>query len=104
MLKAAGRRGAWLPLVLLLAAPAAAQELSSAAGSTLGEAPILTVGPVEYRPGRGLRLGSTGLTVGGFTNIKGEDTEESGGEFSLDLLNFGDLALNWVFRFERGWR
>lgn len=87
-LRAAGRRCAWLALVLLLAGPVAAQELGSGAGSALGEAPILTAGPVEYRPGRGLRLGSTGFTVGGFTNVKGEDAQQSGGEFSLDLLNF----------------
>jgi hypothetical protein len=54
----------------------------------LGEEPILSAGPLEYRPGRGLRLGPTGVVIGGFTNIKGEDSQESGGEFSIDTLNF----------------
>jgi hypothetical protein len=54
----------------------------------IGEAPLLTLGPLEYRPGRGLRVGSTGFVIGGFTDIKAETTTDSGGEFSLDLLNF----------------
>jgi len=58
------------------------------AGAELGEAPILAAGPIEYRPGRGLHLGNSGLTIGGFTNVKTEYTDQSGGEFSLDLLNF----------------
>ena len=57
----------------------------------LGE-PVLAipspVGPARYVPGRGLRVGETGLVIGGFTNIKAETTPESGGEFALDRLNF----------------
>jgi hypothetical protein len=54
----------------------------------LGEAPILSRGPLQYRPGRGLRIEPAGLTIGGFTNVKAETTEEAGGEFALDNLNF----------------
>jgi hypothetical protein len=54
----------------------------------LGEAPILAGGPLQYRPGRGLRIDPAGLTIGGFTNVKAETTEEQGGEFALDTLNF----------------
>jgi hypothetical protein len=63
------------------AAPPSAESIE------LGEAPILTVGPVDYRPGRGLRIGDSGFTIGGFTNVKAEYVEDGGGEFSLDLLN-----------------
>jgi hypothetical protein len=61
---------------------------SAAESVELGEAPILSRGPFEYRPGRGLRIEPAGLTIGGFTNIKAETTEEAGGEFALDNLNF----------------
>jgi hypothetical protein len=85
-------RAALLAVVVGCAAAAAAQEAApqppSAAAEELGEAPILAAGPLEYRPGRGLHLGPTGLTVGGFTNVKAEYSEEAHGEFSLDLLNF----------------
>jgi hypothetical protein len=33
-------------------------------------------------------VGSTGLVIGGFTEVKAEDTQAAGGEFSIDLLNF----------------
>ena len=90
------RCGALLAVVVGCAALAAAQEPTpapesespSAAAEELGEAPILAVGPIEYRPGRGLHLGPSGLTVGGFTNVKAEYTEDLHGEFALDLLNF----------------
>ena len=32
-------------------------------------------------------MGSTGLVIGGFTNVKAESAKETGGEFSLDNLN-----------------
>jgi len=63
-------------------------DTPSSAPVELGESPLLTVGPVEYRPGRGLRLGDSGAVIGGFTNIKAEDARETGGEFALDRLNF----------------
>jgi hypothetical protein len=66
-----------------------ANDLGEPAGSVeLGEAPILSRGPLEYRPGRGLRIDPAGLTIGGFTNVKAETTEEAGAEFALDTLNF----------------
>jgi hypothetical protein len=72
--------------VALLLLPLAARAEDLPAPAELGEAPILSVGPLAYRPGRGLRIDDTGLVIGGFTNIKAEDTTE-GGEFSLDSLN-----------------
>jgi len=72
-----------------LAANCATEALDPA---TLGEAPVLSlpspVGSLDYRPGRGLHIGSSGFTLGGFTNIKAEQAEESGGEFTIDRLNF----------------
>lgn len=94
-LSAAGRgtRRARILLVLLMLStffpPAAlAQQGAENAPVELGESPILSVGPLAYHPGRGLRAGSTGLVVGGFINVKAEDTDEAGGEFSLDKLDF----------------
>jgi hypothetical protein len=58
---------------------------SSSAPIELGEAPIFSAGPFEYRPGRGLRVDSLGV-IGGFTNVKLESTDD-GDEFSLDTLN-----------------
>jgi len=68
--------------------PSPPQEQSSRASTELGEAPILSAAPLEYWPGRGLRLGANGPVIGGFTNIKAETTQDGGAEFSLDLLNF----------------
>lgn len=84
------RAAALAVLTLTLVVPSAllrAEESPDAtAAEQLGEAAILDAGPLNYRPGRGLRLGDTGAVVGGFTNIKGEHTGE-GGEFSIDTLN-----------------
>lgn len=74
--------------ILWTVATAAAGEQTPPEATALGEAPVLTAGPLEYRPGRGLRLGPTGLVLGGFTNVKAETTDEAGGEFALDNLNF----------------
>lgn len=69
--------------------PASSADQQPATTPTvIGERPVASAGPLEYRPGRGLRVGSTGLVVGGFTNVKGEQTEDSGGEFAIDRLNF----------------
>ncbi|MFN8643703.1 MAG: hypothetical protein U0802_19355 [Candidatus Binatia bacterium] len=70
------------------ATPAPSPAADAPTAPERGEAPILAAGPIDYRPGRGLHLGSTGLTIGGFTNVKGEYSAEAHGEFSLDLLNF----------------
>lgn len=84
----ARRAAALLLLSLTLAAGVQAQdETPSSEPTTLGEAPLFSAGPFQYRPGRGLRLGSTGVVIGGFTMIKAEETP-AGGEFSLDNLNF----------------
>ena len=76
-------------VVALLFSPAAfAEEAASTAPVEIGESPLLSAGPLEYRPGRGLHIADTGLAIGGFTNIKAENTPEDGGEFTVDRLNF----------------
>ena len=45
------------------------------------------VGPFEYRLGRGMRFGDTGLVVGGFTAIEFDQEENDTGELELDSVN-----------------
>lgn len=80
--------GGTLAVVLLFVGAAPAEEVTSSAPVEIGESPLLSAGPVEYRPGRGLRLLPADAVIGGFTNIKGEYTKEDGGEFAVDKLNF----------------
>lgn len=80
--------GLLVVLSTLSAASVLAQDEPTAEPAEIGESPIFSAGPFQYRPGRGLRVGSTGLVIGGFTNIKAETTPDGGGEFSLDTLNF----------------
>ena len=79
--------GLSLLMLLAVAAPTRAAEEPSSAPAELGEAPILSIGGLEYRPGRGLQVGDTGLVIGGFTNVKAETTPDAGYEFALDNLN-----------------
>lgn len=55
------------------------------------------IGPVEYRMGRGLHFGWTGLNVGGFTTVEFEREEGDPGEFALDGINFLVLLQPWDF-------
>jgi hypothetical protein len=73
-------------LLLTGATPCRAQD-EPPAPLELGEAPLFSIAGLEYRPGRGLRVGDTGLVIGGFTNIKAETTPADGPEFALDTLN-----------------
>ena len=54
-------------------------------------APIFThtspVGDLEYRPGRGFKVGDTGLTIGGFSTLLMEHQEGGATHFTLDDLN-----------------
>jgi len=72
-----------LALLVAFARPCRADEESTA----LGETPIFSAGPLEYRPGRGLRVSPLGLVIGGFTTVKAEETVASGYEVALDSLN-----------------
>ena len=88
-----------LSIALVLALPLVTRgDDASPVPAELGEEPVASVGPFRYRPGRGLRIGETGLVIGGFTNIKAEHTDESGGEFTIDRLNFF-LIFDYFTRF-----
>jgi hypothetical protein len=45
-------------------------------------------GPIEYRAGRGLHLGHTGLNIGGFSTVEVEREEGEPGIFAFDSINF----------------
>jgi hypothetical protein len=80
-----------LAIALLLISAGTALAVDPDVPAQLGESPLFSVpsalGELSYVPGRGLRLGATGLVVGGFTNIKAENTVASGAEFAIDSLN-----------------
>lgn len=46
------------------------------------------IGPIDYVVGGGLRLGRTGLNVGGFTTLEIDKVEGEAGVLELDSLNF----------------
>lgn len=87
--------GAVLAAALYVGSVAAAEPVSEDASSPappmIGEKAVVSLdtplGALSYTPGRGLRIGSTGVTIGGFVNIKAEHEEEDGAEFTLDSLN-----------------
>jgi hypothetical protein len=72
--------------------------------STDWEEPIFSLdgpfGPIEYRAGRGLHLGRTGLNIGGFSTAEVEREEGEPGTVALDSVNF--LILFEPFAFLRG--
>lgn len=99
-----GRAVASLLLLLLgLAAPAArAQtEVFNPVVPQLESEPLFSldtpVGPFEYRIGRGIHFGKTGLNVGGFTTLEFERLEGEAGEFAVDSVNFLILLQPWDF-------
>jgi hypothetical protein len=55
------------------------------------EAPMLItrspIGDIDYRPGRGVSFGDTGLTLGGFATLGMTDLEGNHARFSLDGLD-----------------
>lgn len=55
------------------------------------EAPLVIqpspVGDIEYRPGRGLKVGETGLTLGGFTTVAAKRSEGARARFQLDAVD-----------------
>jgi hypothetical protein len=46
------------------------------------------VGSIDYVAGRGLRLGRTGLNIGGFATLEIDKEQSEGGTLELDGLNF----------------
>jgi hypothetical protein len=73
-------------------AAAVAQPLGASEVPRPDERPVFIqpspIGDLEYRPGRGLKVGDSGLTVGGFAAILADRKEEGGAtHFTLDDMN-----------------
>ncbi len=79
---------ALLAIFTCVAVPAGAEPLSPV---QVGEAPIFerpsAIGDITYTPGRGLRFGNTGLTVGGFANLAVGWPEGEAWELEFDSLS-----------------
>jgi hypothetical protein len=71
----------------------------------LGEDPLFSInspiGAIEYRAGRGLHFGRTGLNIGGFTTLEFEREEGEPGEVAIDGINFLVLLqpIDWARAF-----
>ena len=82
--------GAWM-LACLLAAPAWAQYALPEAPAPEDD-PLFSlespIGPIDYVTGRGLRLGKTGFTIGGFSTLEIDREEGEAGTIELDSLSF----------------
>ena len=97
---ARARRALVAAVVLLtLASPAAAAneyEYPPASGADGADAPVLSlpthIGEVRYTPGRGLRVGDTGLTLGGYGAL--DLTRDDGGPATF---TFEDLSLFFIW-------
>lgn len=82
-----------LALFSLLGSSTAIAEEQTSSGSSPAatdatwarESPL---GPIEYRAGQGLRVGRTGLNIGGFTTLEGERLEHEGETFAIDGISF----------------
>src|SRR5262249_35159055 len=88
----AGFRFAWTIVALLLVVGAAfAEEARAPELPQPEERPVLisptAIGDLEYRPGRGLRIGDTGFTIGGFTTVGVSRLEGDQGRIGLDDLD-----------------
>jgi len=71
--------------------PASAEDAPVEPAAPEFEEPIFSlgtpVGPFEYRLGRGLRFGDTGLVIGGFSTLEFDQEERENGEFEIDAVN-----------------
>jgi hypothetical protein len=87
------------------AASAQDQQMLDPVQPSLDEDPLFSVdspiGAIEYRAGRGLHFGRTGLNIGGFTTLEFEREEGGPGELALDGLNFLVLLqpIDWARAF-----
>jgi hypothetical protein len=72
--------------------PAAAEQEDTTDQPDIADEPVWTldspIGPFEYRAGRGLRVGRTGLNIGGFSTLEIEREESESGSLSLEGINF----------------
>jgi hypothetical protein len=89
-----------VPFGILLAVVCVGWDVGGArADDTQGTAPIeppeealfsidSPIGPIEYRPARGLRVGRTGLNIGGFKTYEIEKEKGDDWTFAIDGINF----------------
>ncbi|MGH7860295.1 MAG: hypothetical protein ACREQY_23445 [Candidatus Binatia bacterium] len=80
-------------IVLAVFLAIAVSTVAASAEDAASEDPALlgidtAIGRVEYHAGRGLRVGDTGLTVGGFATLNAESLETGGSQAELEGLNF----------------
>lgn len=74
-----------IPLTALADVASVSAEPDSGDGAVWSvDSPI---GPFEYRPGRGMKIGNTGLNIGGFSEVEIEKVEGESGAFALDGFN-----------------
>jgi hypothetical protein len=86
-------------LVLVLGTCSASSAQQFPAGAAMaGDEPVFSlespVGSIDYLAGRGLRLGRTGLTIGGFTTVEIDLEQGQDGVITLDSVSF---LLPWRF-------
>ena len=85
-------RVAWIAaLLLLLASAAFAQDARAPELPQPEQRPVLisptAIGDLEYRPGRGLRIGDTGFTIGGYSTLAISRLEGEHGRVRFDDLD-----------------
>ncbi len=83
----------WITLALLLPAPTAglAEDARTPELPQPEQEPVLisptAIGDLEYRPGRGLRIGDTGFTIGGYGTVGVSRLEGDHGQIGIDDLD-----------------
>jgi hypothetical protein len=83
-------------LAWLTATPGLAQQAAPVTDAQAAPTPepqaegdtVYRLGPLAYRPARGIRFGDSGLTIGGFATFEFDAPEGAGDEFALDGPNF----------------
>jgi hypothetical protein len=88
----------WSATTAMLVAAAMAMTATAAVAAEalspvkLGEAPLFErdtpLGPVRYVPGRGLHVGNTGLTIGGWASVTGAVLQGGDAEAEIQDLSF----------------
>ena len=100
----ASSRAAIVTVIVLSATTALAEETSEPpAPKAVDDATWSLdspIGPFEYRVGRGLKVGDTGLHIGGFTEFEVAKPKDESGSMALDGINF--LVLYEPIEFLRG--
>lgn len=87
------------------AEPSQVQQPLNPVQPSLDEAPLFSVespiGAIEYRAGRGMHFGRTGLNIGGFTTLEFEREEGEPGTLAIDGINFLVLLqpIDWARAF-----